>query len=457
MGAPKHEIIQVDYQNPDATKGLKLNVLVISNTPDEKIQDNIRYSSKKYDQWLQLQSENDLDAIMIGGGSSVNHDIDEIKALQDKGGMVFAVNGASKWAREHDIHVDYQVILDAKEETHYLVDPQAERHLLASQCDKKTLEAADNLTLWHLAVDEVENYLPPERVLKGGYVIVGAGVSAGTTALCVAYTQGFRKLHIFGYDSSYHEGQSHAYPQPMNELMPTVNVEWGGKSFQTSVAMKAQAEKFGITATALKEMGCDLHLYGEGLLQTIYHLDPKEFTEREKYQSMWNFDAYRNSSPGEQIVNFYLDKFHPGRGATIIDYGCGTGRAGVIMREKGHDVFLIDFADNCRDEEAQLLPFLRHDLTEPVPVESIYGFCTDVMEHIPTDDVEAVIANVMDASEEVFFQISTIDDIGGLLIGSVLHLTVKPHEWWKDLFTRLGYTVEWDLEQDTTALFYIRR
>ena len=37
MAAPKYEIIQTEYQNPHATDKLKLNMVVVSNTPEEKL------------------------------------------------------------------------------------------------------------------------------------------------------------------------------------------------------------------------------------------------------------------------------------------------------------------------------------------------------------------------------------------------------------------------------------
>jgi hypothetical protein len=56
--------------------------------------------------------------------------------------------------------------------------------------------------------------------------------------------------------------------------------------------------------------------------------------------------------------------------------------------------------------------------------------CTDVMEHIPTKDVDQVLLNIMSAAQHVFFQISTEQDSCGKMIGEELHLTVKPPEWW---------------------------
>ena len=453
MAAPRNEVVQINYQNPHATEGLKLTMLVVPNTSKEEAESNIRFSSERYWYWLQSRKAHDGIAVLIGGGASILDHIEDIRSLQRKGATVFAMNASSKWARGNGIEVDYQVIIDAKKETSDLVDSGAKEHLFASQCNPKTLEKAANLTLIHFATMDVEKLFPPERVKKGGYVLLGGGSTVGNAAITTAYSQGFRELHLFGYDSSHTNGKSHGYSQPMNVSMPTTEITWAGKTYQTSIAMKAQAEKFPLLAKAMGSLGCKIHVYGDGLLQTIYSTKYEDLTEREKYQAIWQYDTYREISPGECIADLYMEKFKPE--GLILDFGCGTGRAALRMAKAGHEVMLIDFTDNCRDEEAVYLPFLQADLTEDIEIKAPNGFCTDVMEHIPTKDVDKVIINIMNSVDSAFFQISTIDDSMGELIDQPLHLTVKPYEWWKSQFISNGYDVEWSDDQDIAALFYV--
>jgi hypothetical protein len=260
MTAPRTNFVRVGYQNPHATDGLMLSVAILPNTPGDEIRNNITANSEKYKEWVNSTPANDLPAIMIGGGGSINDHIDDILKLQRDGGVVFAMNGASKWARSHGIEVDYQVILDAKEETSQLVDTGANARLFSSQCHPKTLEAAKNPILWHLDFGGIEECLPPERIEQGGYVLIGGESTVGTCALCVAYTLGFRDLHIFGYDSNYRDGKSHGYSQDINKSMPTMAVRWAGKDFQVSIAMKHQAEKFQVYAQAMKEAGAKINV-----------------------------------------------------------------------------------------------------------------------------------------------------------------------------------------------------
>lgn len=444
--------VTTEIQNPDASEGLKLSVRLMKNTPDDVLKKQIFENCRAYPDWLQVKPEHDKPAILLGGGDSINDHIHDIKNLQAMGGVVFATNKASKWAFEHGIKVDYQVIIDGQEETKEHVDLRAENHLFASRCHPETFKASPSPTLFHmLEWHDMEDLFPQERVEEGGYVLVGGDTSCGICAMCVAFTQGYRWLHIFGYDSSYRNGKSHGYEQKMNENMPTMEIEQCGQRFITSVGMFKQPASFMAFSKLLKDEGCSFNVYGEGLLQAIYQATAG-MTEKEKYELMWSMEQYRTMSPGELLVDFFVENFKPE--GKVIDFGCGTGRAGKRMKEKGLEPLLMDFTENSRDEDNDL-PFVLQDLTEPINEKAEYGFCTDVMEHLPFQDVEKVIQNIMNSAEKVFFQISTTDDSCGILIGQRLHLTVEPHSWWKKLFINNGYQILWEQENDVASLFYI--
>jgi uncharacterized Rossmann fold enzyme len=459
MTAPSSDIYQMQIQNPHAEMPLIIPVLVLCNTPDEELHANIRRNSALPLGWVKFEAPHAQVAVLVGGGPSLAEHLDEIRALVEDGAVIFAMNAASRYLSENGIAVDYQVMADAKPETSSLVDPLAHRHLVASQVDYSTIEAIAALgippTLWHLAIEDMEGLFPDKIGWRGGYALVGGGASVGNSALCLAYVLGFRTLHCFGYDSSHRGNESHAYSQPMNQLIPTLAVEWAGESYTVSVAMKAQAEKFQITAQALKQEGCAITVHGDGLLPAMFNTPPVNLTERDKYRLMWQFDGYRDVSPGEGIVPLFLEIARPK--GLIVDFGCGTGRASLALRKAGHDVFLVDFADNCRDDEARELPFLEWDLTRPMPMRAPFGLCTDVMEHIPTDDVPTVLANIMDVAGSVFFQISTIQDKFGDVIHQRLHCTVRPHAWWAEQFRSIGAEIAWEQPGQIASCFLVNR
>ena len=77
----------------------------------------------------------------------------------------------------------------------------------------------------------------------------------------------------------------------------------------------------------------------------------------EVYEKMWAVDGYRNRSPGEELVPYFLEWAGDiPSGSTIIDWGCGTGKASKLLYEQTDlDITMIDFAENCLDDDIREL------------------------------------------------------------------------------------------------------
>lgn len=447
MELPISEVV-IRHRNKEATSDLIIPVHIICNTPDEVLIENIKHNSRLDKKWLACSDEIEELAILCGSGPSIADHLDEIKEKQANGGKVFAMNGCAKFLFDNGILPDYQIICDARPDNVQLIGP-AKEHLFASQCHPSMFEAVPDAILWHLQIGEIERFFPE---YQGAYALIGGAASVGNTATCVAYAMGYRKLDIYGYDSSHRDTNGHAFRQTLNDGDPVLWTEFNGKRYLSSFTMKHQAEKFQDTARALQQMGVKINVIGEGLLPDIWNTPKEVITEQDKYTRMWDIQGYRAVSPGEECVDTFISVFRPK--GTLIDFGCGTGRAGVKLAQNCQ-VTLMDFTQNSRDEAAQLLPFIQHDLTKKVPIHADYGYCTDVMEHIEPENVDTVLTNIMSACENCFFQISTVPDIMGALIGQDLHLTVKPLEWWEQKFVSLGYAVLWRDKQETAALFFV--
>lgn len=187
-------------------------------------------------------------------------------------------------------------------------------------------------------------------------------------------------------------------------------------------------------------------------------------TEKQKYEKMWDKPQYRAVAPGEAVAQIFLAQAKPKAGAKILDLGCGTGRGSLMLAILGGmDVTMLDFASNCLDADIKpmletqkhTMRFIEADLTKPLPASAEYGFCTDVMEHIPPEDVDTVLDHALHACQHVFFQISTVDDVCGALIGHPLHLTVKPYEWWLKKFNQRDCVVHWSRDVGNACMFYV--
>lgn len=177
--------------------------------------------------------------------------------------------------------------------------------------------------------------------------------------------------------------------------------------------------------------------------------------ERIKYEQLWNTQAYRHVAPGEFLAGEFIRLAKPRAHQLVYDFGCGTGRGAAYIAQHCN-VVGFDFADNCLDKSVRgQFEFVQHDLTRPVdrPVAD-FGYCTDVMEHIPTEDVPTVLTNITSAARRVFFAISTVDDVMGGLIGEKLHLTVKPMEWWKEQLEAIGFRVDHSKDIGEACVFW---
>lgn len=181
---------------------------------------------------------------------------------------------------------------------------------------------------------------------------------------------------------------------------------------------------------------------------------PLEETERRKYAKAWALPGYRKYSPGLEWVDRFIEiaKPKPKWGDRVIDFGCGAGVATAELKRRGFEAMGIDFVD-VREDKA--IPFVQACLWKMPPQRvAHFGYCVDVMEHIPIQMAGLVVRDILDRTFGAFFHIALVEDYFGQEVGEPLHLTVMPFAWWRDLLSEFGRVVEArDLQQ--SALFYV--
>lgn len=441
---PKCDLVY-RHRNPGTTSDLVIPVTLVCNVADDILIENVKANSKLDRKWLGTHAPHGMPAIMCGSGPSLKDDLGLIDDLHAKGGKIFALNGAASYLVSKGIYPDYQVIVDARPQTSTLIGP-ARRHLFASQVDPSLFAKEPGAEVVHVLCvkqDEFFDFLPDQGHRDGEYALIGSHGSVGNVAMVVAHTLGHRELHFFGYDSSHSGDDTHAFSQPMNAGEPVTYVEYGGKKYLSTFTMKSQADVFPRIAYDLMELGCTIHMHGSGLLPDRWRTEEAktlEQRERDKYRAMWGHEEYRNMSPGMQNAQLCAEALGIKPGDTLIDFGCGTGRATDFFRSLGASVTGVDIAPNALEFD---IPFVEACLWQLPEMAADWGYCCDVMEHIPPEKVGDVLAGVArSVTRGAYFTIESDHDEMGILIGQPLHLTVRPPKWWREQLAKHFARVE---------------
>lgn len=167
--------------------------------------------------------------------------------------------------------------------------------------------------------------------------------------------------------------------------------------------------------------------------------------EQNKYEKTWGDRRYRNVSPGELVLPDFL-AHNPERGS-LVDFGCGTGRATQKLIEAGFDAMGVDIAANAVDTG---IPFTQACLWE-TPFKAKWAYSCDVLEHIPPEHVDAVLSNMQ--TENCFLHVHLQEDKFGKIVGEKLHLTIQPHEWWLEKISK-HWNITHHETSGRTSLFY---
>lgn len=275
-GNPKpHDI--VDGWVPQVWKvgGLtRAELDVICNTEKEVILSNVRSACERNLPWFDFPDA-DCPAVVciVGGAPSLKNDIEQIRALQEMGAEIWALNGAAEYLCMRGLEPDVLVILDARPENAEFVrsDPAKSKYLLASQCHPDVFDMLEgwraDVTVFHNNTPGMVELLTP-RTDKPVHLL-GGGTTVGMKAMVLAKLSGFRVIHLFGMDSSYSDGKHHAYKQPLNDGERVLQVVVGDKTFECAPWMITQVNDFQALAAEFLADGITITVAGDGLLKYV--------------------------------------------------------------------------------------------------------------------------------------------------------------------------------------------
>jgi len=147
---------------------------------------------------------------------------------------------------------------------------------------------------------------------------------------------------------------------------------------------------------------------------------------REQYELLHKEKNYGVSS--ERLVNDiyqsiirYYPKMYKSLPMSIIDYGCGQSgcvdKVGSKLALLHKDIGRYDFAI----EKYSTLPSRKYS----------FGICTDVLEHIPEEEIGENLERLRALAKMWYITISLVEAFHSLPNGENCHCTVQPSQWWE--------------------------
>ena len=184
-------------------------------------------------------------AVIIGGGPSVDAEVETIRALQDTGSIVFSIERMYPWCLSHGLIPDYVVTQDASDDVQeaFTQLQAGSAHLVATQCQPATFDALqdERVYFFHTNADlTIEELAGPE--LEG--VLVNSGGSVTLCSLSLAMLLGCAHLHVFGFDCHVTGGTYAKGIAGVGEQADLIHIKIDGRAFRTTPAYLAFAQQF---------------------------------------------------------------------------------------------------------------------------------------------------------------------------------------------------------------------
>jgi len=267
-----------------------------------------------------------------------------------------------------------------------------------------------------------------------------AGVCGGGGALNIAYQMGANPIILMGFDMR---------PGNWHDLhkLPHVEGQHRDKFIPALERMAVELERDGVTVLNTNPRSA-LRCFPFANIEELLMHDDLARIEADKYRRVWERPEYRRVSPGQLECERALAVFGAQAGESLIDYGSGPARATKWFANKGLSVTGVDIAPNAAETDVPVVEACLWDLPADLG-PSDYAYCCDVMEHIPQQQVDAVITGIRERTRGgAYWRIATRPDVmGKRLLGEPLHLTVKPADWWRRRFETYWPLV--DVVEDT--------
>jgi hypothetical protein len=239
---------------------------VVGNTEPDVLLGNVQRSVKRSLPWFDFDESRQGSVCLVGGGPSLVDTIDQLKVRHQNGAKVWAMNGSYDYLVEQGIIPDAMVMLDARpENVRFVCKPYANTTFyITSQCDPSVFDKLNGykVVLVHANTPGVYELLEHEKArpvhLMGGFTTVGI------LSLILAKLQGFERIFLFGMDSSYRNGEHHAYEQTSNDADRSIDAMVDDVTYKCAPWMAQQVQDFQNVVAGFDDV--TIEVCGDGLL-----------------------------------------------------------------------------------------------------------------------------------------------------------------------------------------------
>lgn len=159
---------------------------------------------------------------------------------------------------------------------------------------------------------------------------------------------------------------------------------------------------------------------------------------KERFEMIWHPDdraRYRQGSAGQRYAAQFLE--HVSQGATINEYGSGTGRAVIEIRRLRPDVSvnMIDIAENALEHHPALIdPEVTYTVCDLARLPSgfpvaAWGYCVGVLMLVDPDKLDAILSEIRRTCQSLFAEVYNLSDVR---CGIELTTIKQDWPWWAD-------------------------
>lgn len=271
----------------------RLQVKPVDSVDKSEQFEHIAQNSAAISTWLKAYQAHLRTALLVSAGPTLPAYLEEIKAKQATGAVVFAVKHAYPTLKAAGIQPDFVVVLDPRPvdglSTHGVLRSSlfesmgpADKVLFATMTHPSARLAIERsgatILGWHAHTMSVQNADLPQ--LKEGLVING-GTCSATRMPMLAFTMGFRRFEFYGYDFFY---PAETKQEDLKQSLMKVQVGEDGKEFLTTGELVAAMQDLDQWNRWLIANQISVKFHGEGAGAHIWQSTVKRYKQPEEYE-----------------------------------------------------------------------------------------------------------------------------------------------------------------------------